>query len=96
MKKQIGRRQLRLLGQRIRAIRLARGFSQEELASRSEIHATYLSSVECGKRNPSLMILFSIAHGLSVPPGALFQFDGVEKSSKYDDSEIRPNKKWQR
>jgi DNA-binding XRE family transcriptional regulator len=71
MKTQIGKEMLRLVGQRIRAIRRGRGISQEELAARAEIHPTYLSAVECGKRNPSMMIFFSIAAGLDVSPSDL-------------------------
>jgi DNA-binding XRE family transcriptional regulator len=38
--------------------------SQEELADRAEIHQTYLSGVERGKRNPSLLVLDRIAQAL--------------------------------
>jgi transcriptional regulator with XRE-family HTH domain len=93
MKKQIGRKQIKLLGQNIRIIRQARGISQEELANRSNVHPTYLSSVECGKRNPSLMIFLSIAYGLGVSPAALFQLDITEKFDLSNGSKARVRKK---
>jgi len=48
--------------------------SQEELADRADIHVTYLSAVECGKRNPSMLIFFSIAQALDVPAADLLDF----------------------
>lgn len=71
--RQLAVRQLRILGQRIREIRHLRQLSQEELAARASIHVTYLSALECGKRNPSLAIFFSIASALGVAPADLFQ-----------------------
>lgn len=54
------------LGSNLRALRLAQGLSQEELASRADVHQTYLSDVELGKRNPSLLILDQLAVALRV------------------------------
>lgn len=54
------------LGRRIRALRLARGWSQEELARRATIHRVYLGDVERGVRNPSLRHLVAIAVVLGV------------------------------
>lgn len=52
------------LGQNIRALRMARGLSQEELALRSDIHRTYVSSVERGERNIAILNLRKIARTL--------------------------------
>lgn len=54
------------LGRRIRALRLARGWSQEELARRATIHRVYLGDVERGVRNPSLRHLAAVAAALGV------------------------------
>lgn len=40
-----------LFGQRLRLAREAMSLSQEGLAERAEIHRTYVSQVEAGKRN---------------------------------------------
>ena len=39
------------VGKRIKELRNNLGISQEELAFRSEIHRTYIASLEVGKRN---------------------------------------------
>ena len=49
------------VGLNLQALRRAKGLSQEELAHRAEIHQTYLSGVERGRRNPSVMVLARIA-----------------------------------
>jgi transcriptional regulator with XRE-family HTH domain len=41
------------------------GLSQEELADRAQIHQTYLSGVERGKRNPTITVLQRIAQALN-------------------------------
>ncbi|MFD3191477.1 helix-turn-helix domain-containing protein [Sedimentitalea sp. HM32M-2] len=38
----------------IQRIRREKDLSQEEVAHRADIHRTYLSGVETGKRNPSI------------------------------------------
>ena len=85
MHKPFAKRQLKLLGNRIRTLRHARGLSQEDLAALADIHVTYLSALECGKRNPSMAIFFSLSAALKVPPTELVQFGscgagGVDRS----------------
>ncbi|THD81650.1 MAG: XRE family transcriptional regulator [Phenylobacterium sp.] len=53
------------VGLNVQALRRARGLSQEELAHRAEMHQTYLSGVERGRRNPSLLVLQRLATALS-------------------------------
>ena len=53
-------------GLHLRALRLQKGLSQEEVAHRARIHVTYFSGVERGKRNPSLKTLYQIASALGV------------------------------
>ena len=49
------------------------GLTQEELASRAEIHRTYLSDVERGTRNVSLLNIERLAKSLSLKVSELFQ-----------------------
>jgi transcriptional regulator with XRE-family HTH domain len=49
------------VGLNLQALRKAKGLSQEELAHRADIHQTYLSGVERGRRNPSVLVLARIA-----------------------------------
>lgn len=53
-------------------IRLEKGLSQEELAARAGFNQHYISELEAGKRNPTILSVHEIAQGLGVPPGELF------------------------
>lgn len=61
-------------GKRVRTLRLAKGYSQEELAFRAEIHRTYLGGIERGERNPALKNIAVIAQALETPLTELFKF----------------------
>ncbi len=63
------------VGLNVQRLRRDKGLSQEELAHRAEIHQTYLSGVEGGKRNPSVMVLARIAAALRVDIEELFRAD---------------------
>ena len=56
-----------LFGQNLRKIRIEKNISQEELAFRSGLHRTYVSSVERGERNISLENIEKLAHALEIP-----------------------------
>lgn len=62
----------RAFGQYIRHLRDQRDYSQESLALECGIHATYLSGIERGVRNPSLRIIRALARGLGVAVSELF------------------------
>ena len=64
---------LRALGRRIRELRLAKGWSQEELARRSGLHRTYISSVEQGKRNLAALNLRGLARAYRMSMSELFK-----------------------
>lgn len=53
-------------GERLRELRRARRMSQEELAFRSGLTQTYLSQVEKGQRNISLVNIEKLAKALGV------------------------------
>ncbi len=55
------------IGDKIRKLRKQRGWTQEELAHRSDIDASYLGQIERGKtRSPTIRIIGKIADALSV------------------------------
>ena len=56
----------RNFGQQLRKVRLAKGISQEELAFKSGLHRTYISSAERGQRNVSVVNLYKLARALAV------------------------------
>lgn len=53
-------------GIRLREIRLQKGVSQERLAELAGLHRTYVSSVERGQRNVSLINIERLAKALKV------------------------------
>ena len=63
----------RLVGARIRERRIELGWSQEMLACRAHLHRTYVSSVESGSRNISLLNLLRLAFELGLDPGDLVE-----------------------
>ena len=60
-----------LFGERVRARRLALGWSQMRLADEVGLHFTYVSSVERGERNISLQNILRLAAALGVDAGEL-------------------------
>lgn len=52
------------LAEAIRSRREVLGYSQEKLADRCGFDRTYISMLECGKRNPSFLNLLRLAEGL--------------------------------
>lgn len=55
-------------GKRLRNKRLELGLTQEELADRSNLHPTYVGSVERGERNISFENILVLAKGLNTSP----------------------------
>ncbi len=62
-----------LVGSNTRRFRKVRGLSQEALAFECELHRTYISGVERGIRNPTVVILAKIAGALEVPTWRLLE-----------------------
>ena len=61
----------RRLGLNLKKLREEQGFSQESFADHCGLHRTYISGIERGVRNPTVVILDKIAKGLEVPAGQL-------------------------
>jgi transcriptional regulator with XRE-family HTH domain len=55
-----------IFAKRIREIRLEKGISQEKLAELSNLHRTYISSVERGERNITVDNMERLAVALGV------------------------------
>jgi transcriptional regulator with XRE-family HTH domain len=62
---------LLLFGENLKKFRKDRNISQEEFAFRAELDRTYISGLECGKRNPTLKILVKLANALNMKPSEL-------------------------
>lgn len=57
-----------VLGRIVHRHRIRLGISQEELADRVELDRTYISGIERGIRNPTLLVLLRLAEVLAVSP----------------------------
>ncbi len=63
-----------LFGQRVKALRLQAGLSQEAFADKCGLDRTYISGIERGVRNPTLEVIVVIADGLEIELAILFKF----------------------
>lgn len=63
-----------LVGKRVKELRNDLGISQEELADLASLDRTYITSVECGKRNISIVNIEKLAIALHVSLKEFFNF----------------------
>lgn len=70
------------IGQQIRKLRKAHGFSQEELAEKVDISVTHMSHIETGNTKLSLPVFLDISQVLEVSTDELLGESGYESSSK--------------
>jgi transcriptional regulator with XRE-family HTH domain len=68
----------KLVGQNVKRIRQDRGLTQEELAERSGFSQQYISGLEQGRRNPTIVSIYELATALGVSHMEL----------------VRPNEEW--
>jgi transcriptional regulator with XRE-family HTH domain len=60
-----------IVGGNMRRYRLAAGLSQEEVAIRMGVDRAYISGIETGRRNPTVLTLWHAALALNTKPAAL-------------------------
>jgi DNA-binding XRE family transcriptional regulator len=63
------------VGWNIKKFRLGLNVSQDDLSARCGIYRTYLSRIEGGRANPSLLVLVALAATLDVGVGDLLRKD---------------------
>jgi transcriptional regulator with XRE-family HTH domain len=61
------------LGPNLREARLKLELSQEQVAERSGVHATEVSRIEAGKRDPRVSTVERLAKAVRMPPGQLLE-----------------------
>jgi transcriptional regulator with XRE-family HTH domain len=59
------------VGINLQRLRREKGWSQEDMAFESGLHRTYVSGIERGVRNPTILILDRLAKSLGVAPAEL-------------------------
>jgi transcriptional regulator with XRE-family HTH domain len=67
------------IGQRIRAVRETKNMAQKDLAYAADLDRTYIASVECGKRNISIVNIEKISNALGVSLKELFEDTAFEE-----------------
>ncbi len=65
----------RLLGRNAKNARIDAGLTQEQLSERSGFSQQYISDLERGLRNPTIVSLYELALALSTTPVALITPD---------------------
>jgi transcriptional regulator with XRE-family HTH domain len=68
--------------QNLRRVRLARFFSQAELARQSRLHTLTISRLEAGRARPSTRSVRALAQALGVPPAELAAPEEVAEADK--------------
>ena len=66
---------LEKFGKTLKRKRREANYSQEKKKKKLGIHRTYMSFLERGQRNPSLIMLFKISRVLKIKLPELFEFD---------------------
>lgn len=62
----------RVVGENVKRARLAARLSQEGLAARIGVEQGYISRLEAGTRNPTIVTIWLTAEALGVRPASLF------------------------
>lgn len=70
-----------VIGRNVRRLRVAKGLTQEELSALCDFDQRYISQVETGQRNLTVLALYELAQALGTTPVVLVLPD--EEASKY-------------
>jgi transcriptional regulator with XRE-family HTH domain len=62
-----------MVGQNVKRLRIAAGLSQAELAARMGVDRAYVSGLELGQRNPTVVTLWHLAKSLGVKLRSFFE-----------------------
>jgi transcriptional regulator with XRE-family HTH domain len=76
------------VGNRIRELRKAKGWTQEQLAEAASLHYSYIGGVERGDRNISLETLEKIIAAFDVPAIEFFRFEDETDRRKALDEHV--------
>jgi transcriptional regulator with XRE-family HTH domain len=75
----------RMVGRNVRRLRGAAGLSQAKLAERMGVDRAYVSGLESGQRNPTIVTLWHVGQALGVKMPAFF-VERVRSSGSRDRS----------
>ncbi len=69
---------LKSFGKHVKAIRVSQKITQEELALKADLDRTYISGIERGLRNVSLINILKLANALNISLTKMVDFDGLQ------------------
>ena len=75
-------------GNTLRVLRKERNHSQEKIAESTGLHRTYISDIERGDRNFSLLNIIKICNALDITPSSFFLYMEKGENSRASKSEI--------
>lgn len=79
----------KLVGENFARLRKERGLTQEQVEERSGFSQWYISSLERGRRNPTIISLYELANAIGVRVVDLIADDGVSAGESNLSSRIQ-------
>lgn len=67
-----------MVGRNVRRARIEKGLTQEDLAERAQTSQFYISSLEAGRRNPTVETVHALAQALGVDWLSLLRPNGEQ------------------
>ncbi|WP_289137749.1 helix-turn-helix domain-containing protein [uncultured Brevibacillus sp.] len=67
-----------IIGKTVKALRVKRDLSQEDLAGLCEVDRSYISMIEVGRNEPSVSKIFELCDGLKIKPSDFFRIVEIE------------------
>jgi transcriptional regulator with XRE-family HTH domain len=71
-----------MVGRNVRRLRIAAGLTQAALAERMGVDRAYVSGLELGQRNPTILTLWHITKALEVKLNAFFDEDKPRRRTR--------------
>ena len=72
----------RMVGRNLRRLRIAAGLTQAALAERMGVDRAYVSGLELGQRNPTVLSLWHVAEALNVEIRAFFSRTSARRPAR--------------
>ena len=71
-------------GETLRELRLAKKLTQEQLGFEADLRRTFVSSLELGEKQPTLLTIFKLSKALKIAPSQMISLveDGLKVSNK--------------
>lgn len=75
MKEARQQKYIKAFGQHMRKLRIAKGFSQQDIAFATDLEISQISRIERGVINTSIWQVSQIAEAINIEPSKFFEFE---------------------